>query len=144
MIHLRSSHPDLMPSYATAASAAADLRAAAEVVLPAGERGRVPTGVWIDRVDWDLVPQGMIPELQVRARSGLAFKYGVMLTNGVGTVDADFPDEIGVLLYNSGKEPFLIQKGDRIAQITLNLVNRLPSLTAGGVRAGGFGSTGSK
>lgn len=144
MIYLRSSNPELMPSYSTAASAAADLRASEELVIPAGERGRVATGVWIDRVDWSKVPEGMIPELQVRARSGLAFKNGVMLTNGVGTVDADYPDEIGVLLYNSGKEPFYIQKGDRIAQITLNLVVRIPDLLAGGVRGGGFGSTGTK
>lgn len=142
MIHLRSNHPDLMPSYASTASAAADLRAASESVIAPGERGRVQTGVWIDRVDWDRVPDGMIPELQVRARSGLAFKHGVMLTNGVGTVDADYPDEIGVLLFNSGKSPFFIQKGDRIAQITLNLVARIPSLAFGGVRLGGFGSTG--
>lgn len=142
MIFLRSQSPDLMPTYATAASAAADLRATADCVIAAGSRGRVATGVWIDKVDWDLVPQGMIPELQVRARSGLAFKHGVMLTNGVGTIDADYPDEIGVLLFNSGAEPFIIQKGDRIAQITLNLVARIPGLAAGNARTGGFGSTG--
>lgn len=144
MIHLKSNNPDLMPTYATSASAAADLRSAAELVIAPGCRGRVPTGVWIDRVEWAQVPAGMIPELQIRARSGLAFKFGVMLTNGVGTVDADYPDEIGVLLFNSGTEPFLIQKGDRIAQITMNLVARIPNLDAGGMRAGGFGSTGQK
>lgn len=142
MIHLRSESTDLMPTYATAASAAADLRAARDYVLAPGARARVATGVWIDKVDWDLVPSGMIPELQVRARSGLAFKNGIMLTNGVGTIDADYPDEIGVLLFNSGSEPFLIQKGDRIAQITLNLVTRIPDLQAGASRTGGFGSTG--
>lgn len=131
-----------MPSYATAASAAADLRAASELIIPAGERGKVPTGVWIERVDWNKVPDGQIPELQVRARSGLAFKKGIMLTNGVGTIDADYPDEICVLLYNSGKEPFVIQKGDRIAQVTLNIVARISGLDVGGTRAGGFGSTG--
>jgi dUTP pyrophosphatase len=142
MIHLRSQSPDLIPTYATAASAAADLRASHDLVMPPGTRARVATGVWIDKVDWDLIPSGMIPELQVRARSGLAFKYGVMLTNGVGTVDADYPDEIGVLLFNSGTEPFMIQKGDRIAQITLNLVARIPGLSSGANRTGGFGSTG--
>ena len=142
MIFLKSHSPDLMPSYATAASAAADLRAASELIIPAGERGKVPTGVWIERVEWEKVPDGMIPELQVRARSGLAFKHGIMLTNGVGTVDADYPDEICVLLFNSGKENFMIQKGDRIAQITLNLVARVSGLEAGGMRLGGFGSTG--
>jgi len=142
MITLKSKSPDLMPSYATAASAAADLRAASELIIPAGERGKVPTGVWIERVDWTKVPDGQIPELQVRARSGLAFKQGIMLTNGVGTIDADYPDEICVLLYNSGKEPFVIQKGDRIAQVTLNIVARISGLDVGGTRAGGFGSTG--
>ncbi len=142
MISLRANDQTLLPTYATKASAAADLRSSIELVIPAGTRARVPTGTWIEKVDWKQVPQGFIPELQVRARSGLAFKHGVMLTNGVGTVDADFPDEIGVLLFNSGSEPFVIQKGDRIAQITLNLVARIPNLTAGGERIGGFGSTG--
>jgi len=131
-----------MPSYATAASAAADLRAASELIIQAGQRAKVPTGVWIDRVDWEQVPDGMIPELQIRARSGLAFKHGVMLTNGVGTVDADYPDEICVLLYNSGTEPFVIQKGDRIAQIALSLLHKISDVPAGGPRSGGFGSTG--
>ena len=131
-----------MPSYATAASAAADLRAASELIIAPGERSKVPTGVWIERVDWTKVPDGQIPELQVRARSGLAFKQGIMLTNGVGTIDADYPDEICVLLYNSGKEPFVIQKGDRISQVTLNIVARISGLDVGGTRAGGFGSTG--
>jgi dUTP pyrophosphatase len=142
MITLKSKSPDLMPSYATAASAAADLRAASDLVIAAGQRGKVPTGVWIDKVEWDKVPHGSIPELQVRARSGLAFKHGIMLTNGVGTIDADYPDEICVLLFNSGSEPFLIQKGDRIAQITLNLVHKISGLESGGNRGGGFGSTG--
>jgi dUTP pyrophosphatase len=142
MITLKSKSPELMPSYATAASAAADLRAASEWVIAPGQRGKIPTGVWIDTVDWTRVPDGMIPELQVRARSGLAFKHGIMLTNGVGTIDADYPDEICVLLFNAGSDPFLIQKGDRVAQITLNLVARISGLDAGGNRAGGFGSTG--
>ena len=64
------------------------------------------------------------------------------LTLALGTVDADYPDEIGVLLYNAGNDSFMIRKGDRIAQITLNLVARIPGLTAGGERLGGFGSTG--
>lgn len=142
MIFLRSKSPEFAPSYATTALAAADLRATCDLVIPAGERGKIPSGVWIDRVDWDKVPTGMIPELQIRARSGLAFKHGIMLTNGVGTIDADYADEICVLLYNSGKEPFTIQRGDRIAQITMNLVLKIPGLATGGARAGGFGSTG--
>jgi dUTP pyrophosphatase len=142
MIYLKTNSQELLPSYATAASAAADLRAANDLVIPPGERAKVATGVWIDRVEWEKVPRGMIPELQVRARSGLAFKHGIMLTNGVGTIDADYKDEICVLLYNSGRESFVIQKGDRIGQITLGLVSRINSLPIGGERSGGFGSTG--
>jgi dUTP pyrophosphatase len=142
MIYLKTNSQELLPRYATAASAAADLRAANDLVIPPGERAKVATGVWIDRVEWEKVPRGMIPELQVRARSGLAFKHGIMLTNGVGTIDADYKDEICVLLYNSGRESFVIQKGDRIGQITLGLVSRINSLPIGGERSGGFGSTG--
>jgi dUTP pyrophosphatase len=142
MIYLKTNAPEYLPSYATAASAAADLRATSDYVIPPGERAKVSTGVWIERVDWEKVPAGMIPELQVRARSGLAFKHGIMLTNGVGTVDADYKDEICVLLYNSGKDSFVIQKGDRIGQITLGLVSRMDALPIGGTRSGGFGSTG--
>jgi dUTP pyrophosphatase len=142
MIKLKCLSPDLMPSYATAASAAADLRAASDLVIAPGHHCKMSTGVWIDRVDWTRVPEGLIPELQIRARSGLAYKHGLMLTNGVGTIDADYRDEICVLLFNSGLEPFIIQKGDRIAQITLNLVHRIDGLNTGGTRVGGFGSTG--
>jgi dUTP pyrophosphatase len=127
----------------TAHSAGADLLAREEMVIGAGERGKVATGVWIAEINWDSVPDGFIPELQIRARSGLAFKYGVMLTNGVGTIDADYRDEICVLLFNSGKEAFTIKRGDRIAQMVLNLVPRLSCLeTTTSARSGGFGSTG--
>lgn len=130
------------PRYMTASSAAADLRARREVVIPPRGRVAVPTGVWIDGVDWDKIPDGAIPELQVRARSGLAIKHGIMLANGVGTVDADFPDEIAALLFNSSDEPFVIKPGDRVAQLALALVWRIPGLEVGGTRQGGFGSTG--
>jgi dUTP pyrophosphatase len=142
MIYLKTKSSEFTPQYATAAAAAADLRAASSQLLAPGERAKVPTGVWIDRVDWDQVPSGMIPELQIRARSGLAFRHGIMLANGVGTVDADYKEEICVLLYNAGKDSFAIQTGDRIAQMTLSVVNRIESLPVGGDRSGGFGSTG--
>jgi dUTP pyrophosphatase len=91
-------------------------------------------------VEWSKVPTGFIPELQIRARSGLARKNAITLANGVGTIDADYREEIGVLLLNLGREPFKVQKGDRIAQMALNLVGRL-ELPIGGQRQGGFGST---
>lgn len=133
---------DLLPSYSTHASAGADLKSAVDLVIPAGTHARVQTGTWIESVKWDQVPKGVIPELQIRARSGLAFKHGITLSNAVGTVDADYPDEICVLLWNTGSQDFSIKRGDRIAQIVLNLVQRIDNLMVGGKRIGGFGSTG--
>ena len=134
------------PAYMTKASAGADLKSTNHLVIPPGCVGRVPTGVFIDRVEWDQVPEGFIPELQIRARSGLAFKKQITLANGVGTIDADYPDEICVLLLNLGSETFVINPGDRIAQLVVNLVGRLqidyPATTTSMTRMGGFGSTG--
>jgi len=123
-------------------AAAADLRSRLPLVIQPGSRALVPTGVWISSVDWDVVPKGAIPELQIRARSGLAFRHGITLMNGVGTIDADYPDEIGVLLWNTGSEPFEVKVGDRIAQMILALAMRLPDAAEGERRTGGFGSTG--
>lgn len=142
MIKLRSS-TGFEPAYMTQASAGADLRSTTDLIIKPGTVGRVPTGVFIEAIDWSQVPSGMIPELQIRARSGLAFKKQVTLANGVGTIDADYPDEICVLLINHGQEDFTIKSGDRIAQIVLNLVYRLPLATIDtSARQGGFGSTG--
>ncbi len=129
------------PAYMTEHSAACDLLAREAALLPPGKVVLVPTGVWIDSVEWDQVPTGFIPELQVRARSGLARKSSITLANGIGTIDADYRDEIGVLLINLGEEAFSIQQGDRLAQMALNLVARIPELPIGGLRTGGFGST---
>jgi dUTP pyrophosphatase len=131
----------MAPAYQTQHSAAADLKSAEDLVIPAGAKAKVRTGVWIDSVDFEKVPVGNIPELQVRARSGLAFKNGITLTNAVGTVDADYRDEICVLLWNTGDNEFSIKRGDRIAQMVLNLVSRIDHLDFGGKRLGGFGST---
>jgi dUTP pyrophosphatase len=130
------------PKYQTTHSAAADLMAAEALTIPAGGKAKVRTGVWIESVDFSGLKPGILPELQIRARSGLAFKHGITLTNAIGTIDADYRDEICVLLWNTGSEPFSILKGDRIAQMALNMVGRLDSLDAGGLRLGGFGSTG--
>lgn len=141
------------PAYMTAASAGADLKSTENLVIPPGTVGRVPTGVFIEGVEWEKVPQGFIPELQIRARSGLAFKKQITLANGVGTIDADYPDEICVLLMNLGKDPFVISPGDRIAQLVANLVPRITDCIGGNLpapasqksentRTGGFGSTG--
>jgi dUTP pyrophosphatase len=134
-------HEDCRPRYMTEHSAACDLLAREGLTLAPGEVVVVPTGVWIAAVRWNEVPAGMLPELQIRARSGLARKHAISLANGIGTIDADYRDEIGVLLINQGREAFTIQKGDRIAQMALTLVARLPQLDIGGLRTGGFGST---
>ncbi|MBP6217970.1 MAG: dUTP diphosphatase [Oligoflexales bacterium] len=129
------------PSYQTEWSSGADLVASESLVIPARTTVKVPTGVWIESVLWDRIPAGFFPELQVRARSGLAYKHGITLTNGVGTIDLDYPEEICVLLWNTKDADYSIAKGDRIAQLVLNMVARCVGLNVGGQRLGGFGST---
>ena len=129
------------PIYMTGSSAGADLRARKEITLNPNERAKIPTGVFIDGVSWSEVPTGTVPELQIRARSGLALKHGLTLVNGIGTVDADFPDEICALMINLGEKPYKIQKGERVAQMVLNFVFKIKGLDIGGERIGGFGST---
>lgn len=129
------------PIYQTEYSAGADLVASEDVLIAAGQRAKVATGVWIDKVLWEEVPKGSMPELQIRARSGLAIKHGICLSNGVGTVDLDYPNEIAVLLSNTSSTDFRVHKGDRIAQMVLSLTHRVANASIGGKRTGGFGST---
>lgn len=130
-----------LPAYATSGSAGADVVAAVEteVVLAPGERFAVPTGLVV------AVPEGF--EMQVRPRSGLALSAGVTVANAPGTVDSDYRGEVRVILVNLGSEPYVIRRGDRIAQLVIAPVVRatfaqaqtLPDSARG---AGGFGSTG--
>jgi len=130
-----------LPEYATYGSAGMDIRAAVEetATLSPGERALIPTGISI------ALPHGF--EAQIRPRSGLAFKYGIMLVNSPGTIDSDYRGEIKIILYNSGKKPFRIKRGDRIAQMIIASYNRakliptdtLPETDRG---PGGFGHTG--
>ena len=129
------------PSYATGHAAGADLSAAldAPLVLAPGARALVPTGLTLE------IPAGF--EAQVRARSGLALKHGLALVNGVGTIDADYRGEVGVLVVNLGQEAVTLRRGDRIAQLVVAPVSRArfeaaPDLGATARGAGGFGSTG--
>ena len=105
----RSHHP--MPQYSTASSAGMDLRAYVEtpIVLKPMQRALVPTGIYI------ALPDGY--EAQVRPRSGLALKHGVTVLNTPGTIDADYRGEVGVILMNLGQEDFIINDGERIAQM---------------------------
>lgn len=136
----RSGHP--LPAYATPDSAGLDVRAC----LPDGPRTLQPG-------EWRLIPTGLFAalpagtELQVRPRSGLAYKHGVTVLNSPGTIDADYRGEIGVLLINHGQQPFVIAHGERIAQLVLARYERLvwsetetlPETARG---EGGFGHTG--
>ncbi|WP_334109443.1 dUTP diphosphatase [Thermodesulfitimonas autotrophica] len=130
-----------LPAYATPGAAGVDLYAAVTepVTLLPGERLLVPTGVSL------ALPEGY--EAQVRPRSGLALKYGVTLLNTPGTIDADYRGEIKVILINLGREPFVIRRGDRIAQLVVQPVSRIKwrevsCLDATARGAGGFGHTG--
>lgn len=131
-----------LPEYATGGSAGMDLRAALTkpLILKPNERALVPTGIIIG------LPQGF--EAQVRPRSGLAVKHGIMLVNSPGTIDSDYRGEIKIIMFNSGGEPFEIKRGDRIAQLIINRyervdlkkVDEIDETPRGG---GGFGHTGS-
>jgi dUTP pyrophosphatase len=131
-----------LPAYATPGASGVDLRSAERLVLQPGERGLVPTGIHI------ALPLGY--EAQVRPRSGLALKHGIVLPNSPGTVDADYRGEIKVILLNLGDTPFAIEPGDRIAQMVIAPVSRvdwaeveaLDELSETERGEGGFGSTG--
>lgn len=135
------SDQELLPSYETEGSAGMDLRAnlTNAICLMPGERELVPTGIRIE------LPQGY--EAQIRARSGLAVKYGIGLVNGIGTIDSDYRGEIKIPLINFGKEPFEINHGDRIAQMVIAKYERIQwqkveSLDDTDRGSGGFGHTG--
>jgi dUTP pyrophosphatase len=132
-----------LPAYETTGSAGMDLRAAlpadAPLTLAPGARALVPTGLKIA-----LAPGW---EAQVRPRSGLALKHGITCLNSPGTIDSDYRGEVGVILINHGAEPFVIQRGERIAQMVIAahaqaLIAEVDSLDETARGAGGFGSTG--
>ena len=130
-----------LPQYETIASAGMDVRANIDqaITLAPLERSLVKTGLFVE------IPIGY--EIQVRPRSGLAFKKGITVLNSPGTIDADYRGEIGVLLVNLSSEPFVIEDGERIAQLVLasheqarwQEVDVLEDSDRG---QGGFGSTG--
>ncbi|NCP20278.1 MAG: dUTP diphosphatase [Erythrobacter sp.] len=128
-----------LPVYATAGAAGMDVHAAEDVELAAGARHAVATGFAV------AIPEGY--EIQVRPRSGLAFKHGVTVPNTPGTIDSDYRGELKVLLINHGSETFAIHRGDRVAQLVLAPVTRarfqeVEDLDETARGSGGFGSTG--
>ena len=141
-ILIKKLHSDVnLPAYETSGSSGMDLQAyiSEEIVLKPGERKLIPTGLSI------AIPENL--EIQIRPRSGLAYKKGISVVNTPGTIDSDYRGEIKVLLINLGKEDFIIKKFERIAQmvvcpiskVVLSETNDLPDTIRG---EGGFGSTG--
>ena len=137
----KSKHP--LPEYATPGSAGMDLRANidAPITLAPGERKLISTGIYI------ALPVGY--EAQVRPRSGLALKHGIGLANMLGTVDSDYRADVGVILINLGQENFVVNDGERIAQMVIakhetaewDVVDELDETERG---EGGYGHTGVK
>jgi len=129
-----------LPQYMTAGAAGMDLLAdvAAEVELAPGARALVPTGLAVE------IPEGF--EAQVRPRSGLALRHGVTLLNTPGTIDADYRGEIQVLMVNLGQDPYVVCRGDRIAQLVIAPIahatwREVGTLAPSGRGRGGFGHT---
>lgn len=132
-----------LPSYQTTLAAGADIRACLgageSMVIRPGERVLVPTGLAME------IPPGF--EIQVRPRSGLSFKTGLMVVNSPGTVDADYRGEVKVILGNLGTKDEVVAHGDRVAQLVLCPVIQADFIVTSEINstergAGGFGSTG--
>lgn len=131
----------ILPEYQTAGAAGADLHACidAPIVMQPMERQIIPTGLAME------IPAGY--EVQIRARSSMSIKHGITMVNGIGTIDADYRGEVGVLAINLGNEAFTIEPGMRIAQMVLaryavaswSVVEALDETERG---IGGYGSTG--
>jgi len=132
-----------LPSYQTTHAAGMDLRANLEapVTLKPLQRALIPTGLYI------ALPEGH--EAQIRPRSGLAYKHGISIVNSPGTIDADYRGEIKVLLVNLSEQAFVVEDGERIAQMVVARYERIAwqeaaELTDTARGAGGYGSTGTK
>ena len=132
-----------VPSYSTEGSAGMDIRAAMiePITLKPMDVGMIPTNLSVE------IPQGF--EIQVRPRSGLAAKHGIGILNSPGTIDSDYRGEVKIILINFSKEEFLIQPGDRIAQLILSKVYKArleetEELNESRRGKGGFGHTGKK
>lgn len=140
-IPIRPKRAELLPYYASLGAAGADVRACLDetIILPPSTSLLVPTGLFFE------IPKGY--EIQVRPRSGLAYRHQVTVLNAPGTIDSDYRGELMVLLINHGKTPFYIEDGMRIAQIVVAAVVRAEfspqdELALSTRGEGGFGSTG--
>ncbi len=129
----------ILPSYAHPGDAGMDIRSVEDLTIAPGERALVRTGLVM------ILPPGY--EAQVRSRSGLALKSGIMVLNSPGTIDEGYRGEVGVILANFGKESFKVEKGSKIAQIVVSPCTRAEIALTDEVDrtdrgTGGFGSTG--
>lgn len=129
-----------LPCYMTQQAAGMDLAAAVgtDVTIHPGERALIPTGVVV------ALPVGY--EAEIRPRSGLALRHGVTLLNAPGTIDADYRGEVGIIMINHGQAPFVVKRGDRVAQMVIHRVCRVVwsvsgALSPTGRGDGGFGHT---
>lgn len=137
-----NNNPDLpLPSYQSVGSSGLDLCAAVveDLTLQPGDIKLIPTGLSIS------LPRGY--EAQIRARSGLALRYGLGLVNSPGTIDSDYRGEVGLIVINWGKGPFTIKRGDRIAQMVISKVYRatvqeMDEIDSTQRGEGGFGHSG--
>ena len=143
-INIKRLHPNAVPpkySHGSSQDAGMDLRTIEEGVLQPGEHKLFKTGIAIS------LPQNFMGK--VAPRSGLAYKHGVTVLNGEGTIDPSYRGDVGVVLINHGNEPYTVNKGDRIAQLIVeeyeqvewNIVDELDDTVRG---ANGYGSTGKK
>jgi len=130
-----------LPEYETEGASGLDLRAAVRepLTLHPGDIRLVPTGLAVS------IPRGY--EGQIRPRSGLALRYGIGMANSPGTIDSDYRGEIGLIVVNWGREPFVIKRGDRIAQMVIAAVSRaevveVKTLESTSRGDGGFGHSG--
>ena len=133
-------HPDaVLPAYAHPSDAGMDIRSVEDIVIPAGKRALVHTGLVM------LLPP--MYEAQVRPRSGLALKSGITVLNTPGTIDSGYRGEVGVILANFGEADFQVKKGDKVAQIviapvTQPTIEETDCIDETDRGSGGFGSTG--
>ena len=141
-VKLKDGCKDLsLPAYATAGASGMDLRADVdkEIVLMPGEIKLISSGIYLG------IPEGY--EAEIRPRSGLALKHGISLVNTPGTIDSDYRGLVSLIMINHGKEPFLIRRGDRIAQMVVKEVIKADievkdALDDTTRSSGGFGHTG--
>jgi dUTP pyrophosphatase len=139
-VKVKKVHEDaVVPQYARAGDAGADLRSVENVAIANGERGLIPTGIAIE------LPFGH--EAQIRSKSGITYKQGVIVGNSPGTIDEGYRGEIKVILFNLSGETFCVKKGDKIGQMVIKPVEQADFLEVDELSdsergEGGFGSTG--